>query len=215
MAPYHPASNGLAERAVRIFKEGYEKMEGGSVQTKLSRFLLSYRTTPHSTTGVQPAELLMKRRLHTQLSQLVPSVANRVRNKQEREILEGQAVYAKDFRNKKAWMSGTVVEKTGPVSARVQLDNGTVIRRHQDHVQSRENDVAEESATRVTPNVTPVVLPDCDATPPTPGVSDQLEVPNTSPEAPTQTPVKTSPLGTRPVRKRVRPGYLKDYLCEL
>ena len=145
VAPYHPASNGLAERAVRIFKEGYEKMEDGSVQTKLSRFLLSYRTTPHSTTGVPPAELLMKRRLHTQLNQFVPSVADHVRNKQsqqkaahdyhaEREILEGQAVYAKDFRYKKAWIPGTVMEKTGPVSARVQLDNGTVIRRHQDHV---------------------------------------------------------------------------------
>ena len=114
-------------------------------------------------------------------------------------------------------MSGTVVKKTGPVSARVQLDNGTVIRRHQDHVRSRENDVAEELATSVTPNVTPVVLRDCDATPPTPGVSDQLEVPNSSPEAPTQTPETPDkcPLGTRPVRKRVRPGYLKDYLCEL
>ena len=100
VAPYHPASNGLAERAVRIFKEGYEKMEDGSVQTKLSPFLLSYCTTPHSATGVPPAELLMKGRLHTQLNQLVPSVADRVRNKQsqqkaahdyhakEREILE-------------------------------------------------------------------------------------------------------------------------------
>ena len=60
-----------------------------------------------------PAELLMKRRLHTHLNQLVPSIADRVRNKQsqqkaahdyhakEREILEGQAVYAKDFRYKK------------------------------------------------------------------------------------------------------------------
>ena len=163
MAPYHSASNGLAERAVRIFKEGYEKMEDGSAQTKLSRFLLGYRTTPHSTTGVPPAELLMKRRFHTQLNHLVPSVADRVRNKQsqqkvahdyhakEREIPEGQAVYAKDFLYKKSWIPGTVAEKTGPVSARVQLDNGTVIRRHQDHVRSRENDVAEEPVTSVTP----------------------------------------------------------------
>jgi len=65
VAPNHPASNGLAERAVRIIKEGYEKMEGGSTQTMLSRFLLSYRTTPYSTIGVPPAELLMKWRLHT------------------------------------------------------------------------------------------------------------------------------------------------------
>ena len=56
VAPYNSASNGLAERAVRIFKEGYEKMEDGSVQTKLLRLLLSYRTTPHSTTGVPPEE---------------------------------------------------------------------------------------------------------------------------------------------------------------
>ena len=230
VAPYHPASNGLAERAVRIFKEGYEKMEDGSVQTKLSRFLLSYRTTPHSTTGVPPAELLMKRRLHTHLNQFVPSIADRVRNKQsqqkaahdyhakEREILEGQAVYAKDFRYKKAWFPGTVLKKTGPVSARVQLDNGTVIWWHQDHVRRRENDVAEGPVASVTPSVspgvTPVVLPEPDEISPTPGVSDQLEVPKSPSAAPTQTPAKTSSLVTRPVQKRVRLGYLKDYLCE-
>ena len=46
VAPYHPASNGQAERAMRAFKEGFQKMKSGSIQTKLSQFLLSYRTTP-------------------------------------------------------------------------------------------------------------------------------------------------------------------------
>ena len=84
--------------------------------------------------------------------------------------------------------------------------------------------MAEEPVVRVTPSVTPsvtpgvtpVALPEPDALSPTPGVSDQLEVPKSPSAAPTQTPVKTSSLVARPVRKRVRPGYLKlkDYLCE-
>ena len=62
-APYHPASNGLAERAVQTFKEGLKKLTKGSVETKLACFLFQYRLTPHSTTGRSPAELLMGRQL--------------------------------------------------------------------------------------------------------------------------------------------------------
>ena len=54
--------------------------------------------------------------------------------------------------------------------------------------------MAEEPVVSVTPSmtpgVTPVVLPEPDATSPTPGVSDQLEVPKSPSAAPTQTPVK-------------------------
>ncbi len=39
-APYHPATNGLAERAVQIFKKGMRKQRSGSLQDKISRFLL-------------------------------------------------------------------------------------------------------------------------------------------------------------------------------
>lgn len=60
-ASYHPASNGLAERAVETLKEGLKKMSGHSLQTKVSQFLFQYRITPHTTTGVPPAEMLLGR----------------------------------------------------------------------------------------------------------------------------------------------------------
>ena len=87
VSPYHPASNGQAERAVRVFKEGIVKMEGGSLKTKLARFLLNYRISPHSTTGVPPAKLLMNRQLHTQLNLLRPNLRDRVMEKQTRQKL--------------------------------------------------------------------------------------------------------------------------------
>ena len=57
-SPYHPASNGLAERAVQTFKQGMKKLNEGSLSEKIARFLFSYRITPQSTTGVSPGELL-------------------------------------------------------------------------------------------------------------------------------------------------------------
>ena len=62
-APYHPANNGLAERAVKIFKNGMKKMTAVPLPQKLARFLFSYRITPQSTMGVSPSELLMNRKL--------------------------------------------------------------------------------------------------------------------------------------------------------
>ena len=63
MPPYHPASNGLVERAVQTFKSGMKKLSEGSVETKVSRFLFKYRLTPQTSTGVSPSELMFGRRL--------------------------------------------------------------------------------------------------------------------------------------------------------
>lgn len=63
VAPFHPSSNGLAERAVQTFKASLDKMtDTASIDTKVSRFLFQYRITPHSTTGQAPAEMLMQRK---------------------------------------------------------------------------------------------------------------------------------------------------------
>ena len=87
---YHPASNGAAERSVRIVKEVLRKqvLSGGSkynMKQRLANFLLKYRTTPQSTTGFTPAELLMKRRLRTRLSLIMPDLSQKVENKQAKQ----------------------------------------------------------------------------------------------------------------------------------
>ena len=53
-APYHPASNGLAEHAVQIVKKGLKKVTTGSMNTRLAKVLCNYRVTPQSTNGISP-----------------------------------------------------------------------------------------------------------------------------------------------------------------
>ena len=82
-SPYHPASNGLAERYVQTFKDGIKKLTGGSIESRVARFLSCYRVTPQSTTGISPAELMYGRKLHTKLDLLKPDLAVTVRQKQK------------------------------------------------------------------------------------------------------------------------------------
>ena len=83
--PYHPSSNGLVERAVQTLKGGLKKLKSGSLETKLSRFLFSYRATPHSSTGLSPAELMFGRRLHSPLDNLRPNLGRKMHQEQERQ----------------------------------------------------------------------------------------------------------------------------------
>lgn len=94
-SPYHPASNGLAERAVRVFKEGFKKMKEGTISDKIARFLFAYRNLPHSTTGVSPAELMFGRQLRSQLDLLKPSLESRVEHNQQRQK-EGHDQHARE-----------------------------------------------------------------------------------------------------------------------
>ena len=82
-APYHPSTNGLAERFVQTLKSALRKSTAGeSLGEELQNFLLAYRNTPHSTTGETPANLLMGRRLRTRLDVIKPTVEGKVMHKQ-------------------------------------------------------------------------------------------------------------------------------------
>ena len=55
------------------------KPTGRSVSHQVSIFLLHYRTTPNSTTGKTPVELMLKRSARTRLSLLRPEADSELR----------------------------------------------------------------------------------------------------------------------------------------
>ena len=90
-APYHPASNELAERAVQIVKRGLKKVISGDINSRLAKVLLTYRISPQSTTGVSPSELLVGRRFRTRLDLLKPNTAATVEEKQLKQKRQNNA----------------------------------------------------------------------------------------------------------------------------
>ncbi|XP_035899336.1 uncharacterized protein K02A2.6-like [Anopheles stephensi] len=122
-APFHPQSNGQAERFVDTFKRALRKMEGeaGSVQEAVDIFLMTYRSTPHKLLerNQSPAELMLGRRLRTCMELLRPTmnVSSGVKvGEPLRKYERNDLVYAKQYyRNKWKWVAGTVRKRLGSV----------------------------------------------------------------------------------------------------
>lgn len=147
--PYHPASNGLVERAVQTFKEGIKRLKAGSLCTRLSRFLFKYRITPHSTTGQTPAELLWGRKLRSQMDLLHPDLDKKVHQTQNRQkqahdvhakpqvFAVGDTVFARNYRQGQLWLPGQVVGIQGAVLYDILLNDGRTVRRHVEQLRYR------------------------------------------------------------------------------
>ncbi|XP_060097587.1 uncharacterized protein K02A2.6-like, partial [Heteronotia binoei] len=82
-APFHPATNGQAERMVRTTKEALGSIVQGDWDHRLAAFLFDNRVVPNPVTGVSPAELLMGRKLTTRLDRLNPDRAPDMRGSPE------------------------------------------------------------------------------------------------------------------------------------
>ena len=139
-ARYHPATNGLAERFIQTMKQSLTSMKEdlGSMQTKLSKFLMKYRNTPH-----------IGRNLRTRLDLIKPDIRKHVIEKQvsqaipkgaiagnARQLFIGQAVSVRNYRGKEKWIQGI---EHGPVSYQVEIAPNVIWRRHIDQLLASEN----------------------------------------------------------------------------
>ena len=147
-APYHPATNGLAEKAVQTFKQFLRKSSEGSLEEKLQQFMFQYRITPHSTTGSSPAQLLLGRQPRSRLDLLRPDLHGRVQQRQEqqkankdnksrvRSLSRGDTVLVADLPAKDVWLPGTVSRVLGSRTYELRLSDNRVVRRHIDHIRA-------------------------------------------------------------------------------
>ena len=117
-----PQANGEKERQNRSILKRLRiaQAEGRNWKSEMDNFVMMCRSTPHSTTGVIPAELLFRRRIRTKLPHLQEFgieddvrdrdserkakgkvYAEYQRNAQEREIREGDKVLLRQEKENK------------------------------------------------------------------------------------------------------------------
>ena len=157
--PYHPATNGAAERLVQTFKQALRK---SSLPPKraLQEFLMQYRRTPNSS-GYSPSELLLNRQIRTRIDTLLPSPAHVAQQKQNKDSCRSEAnsmrgVVSKVTRQFKAgdtvyalyygprrdkdprWVPAVIKKALGTRSFNVKvIPRGPVWRRHLEQLQPR------------------------------------------------------------------------------
>lgn len=207
-SPYYPKSNGLAERHIQTIKGLLTK--AGDSKEKLMTAVLDYNSTPKNNLP-SPAELLMGRRIRTDLLMTRAMLTPRYDTSNAIEELERRQTKSKEYHDKNTkylpdllpnqdiliqmdtrnWTPARVIEKSDqPESYQVQTPDGKCYRRNRLHLK-------------------PLLRPD---TPTTPSAINESEVRVNNSEIPTSESDKPPNIDTgRPKRQAALPKYLSDY----
>lgn len=148
---YSPKSNGCVERLVGTWKRSMKKTFETCKDLDLNnaQFLMNYRNTPNTVTGIAPAVRLLNRTLRSRLHQLRPSdrqIKEGLHTEREEKVMEGQRSERKfeesepvwaQINNDKVWHPVTVT-KEYPNSPMYDVSyKNRIIKKHADHLKKR------------------------------------------------------------------------------
>ncbi|XP_011858817.1 PREDICTED: uncharacterized protein K02A2.6-like [Vollenhovia emeryi] len=151
-APYHPQSNGRAEKFVDTLKRGLLKLEGeGSIDEKLRILLSSYRQTPCAARGgSSPFELMTGRKMPSRLDLLQPAQRSTVSlpHSMSKQFNQHHGARLHTYRagdpifyqmhsgNGWTWQTGSIVKQLGRTNYLITVDN-RILKAHTNQLKRR------------------------------------------------------------------------------
>lgn len=158
-APYHPATNGQAERYVQTIKNKLKAIScsKNEMRKEVSNILLAYRRAIHSTTGKSPAMMVFGRQIRSRLDFMMPKVCPKVEDAQpeiKKKFESNDRVAVRDYLSKDKWKFGVVDKKMGNLHYDVTLDDGRQWKRHADQMRKIGENISQNDSNNNSSNVT-------------------------------------------------------------
>ena len=138
----------------------------------------------------------------------------RAQNRRMREFSNGQEVFIRNLGVGSRWISGVIVDSSGPLTWLIKLDDGKTVIRHADHIRNRyiqnnDENFQEFEKNEINDNLPlpdSTIMPNQSNSPQTTEPTQDLDNSSSPSEEVSETPLR------RPSGNRSRPKYLQDYV---